>query len=123
MKTKDQLYQRESVIPRPRVVLKSEFAKWFTRLVQEARSSSESQQDAERHRETRSNTADCQIPGITIPTVKLHGAQRQNNVTKLIEIFEKHQNEEQFLTDMSEKQESQKITRRYMNQTEIFDIC
>ena len=31
MKTKDQLYERESVILRPRVVLKSKFAMWFTR--------------------------------------------------------------------------------------------
>ena len=70
MKTKDQLYQRESVILRPRVVLKAKFAMWFTRS------------------ETRSNTTDYRIFGISISTVKLQDARRQNKVTKLIEMSE-----------------------------------
>ena len=48
MKTKDQLCQRESVIPRPRVVLKANSqSDSQDLLVQEARSSWESQQDVE----------------------------------------------------------------------------
>ena len=48
MKTKDQLYQRESVILRPRVVLKANSKSGSQDLpVEEARSSWESQQDAE----------------------------------------------------------------------------
>ena len=98
-------------------------------LVQEARSSWESQQDAESYGETRSNTADCRIPGITISTVKLHYARRQNKVTKLIEMFEKHQHKEQFLKDRSQKQEINKFSEESqqllvdMNHTEIFELC
>ena len=90
MKTKDQLYQRESVILRPRLVLKA-YSQCGSqdRLVQEARSSWESQQDAERYGETRSNTADYRILGFSISTVRLQDARRQNNVTKLIEMLEK----------------------------------
>ena len=48
MKTKDQLYQRESVILRPCVILKANSQSGSQDLpVQEARSSWESQQDAE----------------------------------------------------------------------------
>ena len=106
MKTKDQLYQSESVILRPRVVLRANSQCGLQDLpVQEARSSWESQQDAESYGETRSNTTDYRMPGFSISTVKLQGARRQNNVTKLIEMFDKHQHEEQFLEDMSQKQE------------------
>ena len=37
--------------------------------------------------------------------VKLQDARRQHNVTILIKMFEKHQDKEQFLKDMSQKQE------------------
>ena len=85
MKTKDQLNQTESVILRPRVVLKANSQSGSQDLLaQEARLSWESQQDAESHGETRSNTADYRIPGISISKVKLQDARRQNNVTKLI---------------------------------------
>ena len=74
MKTKDQLF----VILRPRVVL------WANSqcgsqdlLVQEARSFLESQQDAESYGETRSNTADYRILGMSISTVNLQDARRQ----------------------------------------------
>ena len=76
MKTKDQLDQRESVIPRPRVVLRANSQSGLQDLpVQEARSSWESKQDAESYGETRSNTADYRIPGISISTVncRVHG--------------------------------------------------
>ena len=72
-------------------------------LAQEARSSWESQQDAESYGETRSNTAEYRIPGISISTVKLQDARRQNNATKLIDMFEKHQHKEHFFKDMSQK--------------------
>ena len=78
MKTKGQLYQMESVILRPRVVLKADSKNGSQDLlVQEARSSWKSQQDAEIYRKTPKR--------------------RQNNVTKLIEMFKKHQHKEQFL--------------------------
>ena len=52
-------------------------------LMQEARSSWESQQDAESYGENRSNTANNKMLGISISTVKLQIARRQNKVTKL----------------------------------------
>ena len=67
MKTKDHLCQRESVIPKPRVVLKANSqSDSQDLLVQEARSSLESKQDAESYGETRSNTADHRILGISM---------------------------------------------------------
>ena len=85
MKTKDQLYQRESVILRPIVVIKvsSQYGSQDL-FVQEARSSWESQRDAESYGETRNNAADYRIHGISISTVKLQDARRQNKVPKLI---------------------------------------
>ena len=57
MKTKDQLYEREGVILRPRVVLKANSQCGSQDLfVQEARSSWEAQRDAYSYGETRSNT-------------------------------------------------------------------
>ena len=98
MKTKDQLHQRESEILRPRVVLGANSQSGSQDLpVQEARSSWESQQTAESYGETRSNTADYRVLGFSISTVKLQDARRQNNVTKLIEKFEKHRHKKQFL--------------------------
>ena len=130
MKTKDQLCQRERVILRPRVVLKA-YSQSGSQdlLVREARSSWESQQDVERHGETRSNTADYRIRGISISTVILQDAQRHNNVTKLIDMVEKHRHKEQFLQDMSQKQEINRLSEESqklledMNQTEIFELC
>ena len=106
MKTKGQLHQRESVILRPRVVLKTNSQSGSQDLhVHEARSFLDLQQDAESYGETRSNIADYRIPVFSIPTVKLQDARRQNNVTKLIERAEKHLHKEQFFEDMSPKQE------------------
>ena len=78
---------------------------------QEATSSWESKQDAESYGETRSNTADYRIPGTSISTVERLDAQRQNNVTKLIEMFEKHQHKEHFLLDMSQKKEINRFSK------------
>ena len=104
---------------------------WFTRstCTRSKRSSWESQQDAESYGETRSNTADCRILGISISTVKLQDARPQNNVTKLIAMFEKHQHKEQVLKDLSQKQEINKFSEESqkllddMNFTEIFGLC
>ena len=130
MKTKDQVYQNESVILRPRVVLKANSQTGSQDPpVQEARSSWESQQDAESYGETRSKIADYRIPSISISTVKLQDARRQNKVTKLFEMFEKHQHKEHLPKDMSQKQEinrfseeSQKLLED-LSQTEIFELC
>ena len=129
MKTKDQLYQKESVILRPRVVLKANSQSGSQDLlVQEARSSWESEQDVESCGETRSSTADCRVLGISISTVKLQDAQRQNNVTRNNEMFEKQQHKDHFLEDMSEKQEINKFSEESqqlledMNQTEISEL-
>ena len=93
-------------------------------LVQEARSSWKSQKDAESYGETRSNTADYRIPGISISTVKLQDARRQNNVTKLIEMFETHQRKEQFIKDMNQKQEINKFSEESQQLlVEIFELC
>ena len=65
--TKNQLYQRESVIRRPRVVLEANSQCDSEDLpVQQARSSWESQQDTESNWKTRSNTADYRMPGMYI---------------------------------------------------------
>ena len=69
------------MILRPRVVLKANSQSGSQDLlVQDQRSSWESQQDAESEGETRSNTADYRITGFSISTVKLQDARRQNNV-------------------------------------------
>ena len=79
--------------------------------------------------ETRSNTADYGILGIPMSTVKLQDARRQNNATKLIDMFEKRHHNEQFLKDMSQKQEINKFSKEslqllaHMNQREIFELC
>ena len=118
------------MIPRPRVVLKANSQCDSQDLfVQEARSSWESQQDAMSCGETRINTADYRIPRKSTSTVKLQDARPQNNVTKLVGMFEKHQHKEQFLKDMSRKQEINKFIEESqqlladMNQTEIFELC
>ena len=61
--------------------------------------------------EARSNTADKRILGFSISTVKVQDARRQNNVTKLIEMIEKHHHEGQFLEDMSQKARDQQVQR------------
>ena len=60
--------------------------------------------------------------------MKLQDARRQNNVTKLVDMFEKHRHMEQFLNDISQKQEINKFSEESqkllddMNQTEIFEF-
>ena len=122
MKTKDQLYQRESVILRPRVVLKANSQSHKIYLYKK-------QDHLGNRNKIRRATADYRIPGISISTVKLQDARQQNNVTKLIEMFEKHQHKEQFLEDMSQKQEIKRFSEESqkllvdMNSTEIFELC
>ena len=61
--------------------------------------------------------------------MKPQDARRHNNVTKLIEMFEKHQQKEQFLKDMCQKQEINRFSEESqqslfdMNYTEIFELC
>ena len=61
--------------------------------------------------------------------MKLQDARRQNNVTKLFEMFEKHQHKEQFPKGMDQKQEINRFSEESqkfledMNQTEIFENC
>ena len=67
------------------------------------------------------------IPGLSISTLKLQDARRQNKVTKLIEMLE-NQHKEQFLKDMNQKQEINKFSEESqkllvdMNHTEIFEL-
>ena len=97
MKTKDQLYRREIVNLGPRVVLKAKSKSGSQDPpAQEVRSSRYRNKMRRATGETRSNTADHRIPGISISTMKLQDARRQNNVTQLI-------------VDI--------------NQTEIFELC
>ena len=117
------------MILRPLVVLEANSQCGSQDLpVQEARSSWESQQDTESYGETRSNTADYRIPGISISTLKLQDARRQNKVTNVIEMFEKHQHKEQTLKDIGQKQEINKFSEESqqllvdMNHREIFEL-
>ena len=94
-------------------------------FVHEARSS----WDSEICVQTRSNTAHYRILGASISTVKLQDARRQKNVTKLFEMFEKHQHQELFLKDMSQKQEINRFSEESqkllddINRKEIFELC
>ena len=118
------------MILRPRVVLKANSQCGSQDLhVQEARSSWESQQDGESYGKTEATLLTTEFLVFSISTVKLQDARRQNNVTKLIEMFERHQHQEQFLKDMSQKQEINKFSEESqqllvdMNHTEIFELC
>ena len=66
-------------------------------------------------REIRSNTADYRAPRIAISTVKLQDARRQNNVTKLIEVFENIMHKEQFFKDIGQKQEINRFGEESQN--------
>ena len=119
MKTKEQLYRRESA--RPRVVFRANSQCGLQDLLRpEARSSWESQQDADSYGETRCNIVDYRVPGLSLSTVQQQDEQRQHTVAKLIEMFESHQHREQFLENMSQTQKinrlsetSQKNVTRY----------
>ena len=79
MKTKEQLYQREST--RPRVVLRANSQCGLQYLPrQEARSSWETQSDAQSFRETGCNIVDNRVPGISLSTVRQQDEQRQHTV-------------------------------------------
>ena len=128
MKTEEQLYQRESA--RPRVVLRANSQCGLQDLPrQEARSSWETQSDAQSFRETGCNIVDYRVPGISLSTAQQQDEQRQHTVAKLTEKFESHQHKEQFLKDVSQTQKinrfseaSQKLLQD-MDHTEIFELC
>ena len=91
------------------------FHRVFFNTSETARSSWESQQDAESYGETRSNTANYRIPGISTSTVKLQDAQRQNNVTILIEMFEKHRQKNSSLKTRVKSRRSTGSARNHKN--------
>ena len=118
------------MILRPRVVLEANSQSGSQDLpVQEARSSWESQQDAESYGKPEATLLTTEYLGISISTAKLQDARRQNNVTKLIEMFEKQWHKEQFLKDMSQTQEINRFSEESqqflvdMNHTEILELC
>ena len=109
MKTEEQLYQRESA--RPRVVLRANSQCGFEDLSrQEARSSWETQSDAQSFWENGCNIVNYGIPGMSLSTVQQQDEQRQHTVAKLTEMFESHQHQEQFLEDVSQTQRINRIS-------------
>ena len=113
----------------PRVVLKANSHSGSQDLfVQEARSSWESQEDEESYGETKSDTADYRILGISILTMKLKDARRQIRSQNGSRCSKKHPYKEQFFKDMSQKQEINRFSKESqqlledMNQTEIFEL-
>ena len=87
MKTKEELYQRES--ERPRVVLRANSQCESQDLLgQEARSSWQTQSETQSFRENGCNIVDYRIPGISLSTIQEQDEQRQRTVAKLIEKFE-----------------------------------
>ena len=81
----------------------------------EARSSWETQQDVESYGGTRSNIVDYRVLGISLSTVQQQDEQRQHTVAKLIEMFEAHQHNEQFLKDMNQTRVQQWTRQRSSN--------
>ena len=115
---------------KPRVVLRANSHCGLQDLPrQEARSSWETQSDAQSFQETGCNIVDFWVPGISLTSVQQQNEQRQHTVAKLIEMFESHQHKEQFLKDMSQtpkingfSEASQKLLQDD-EQTEIFELC
>ena len=122
--------KRESVILRPRVVLRANSKCGLQDLPrQEARSSWEPKSVAQIFLETGCDIVDYRVSGMSLSTVQQQDEQWQHTVAKLIEMFESHQHKEQFLKDMSQTQKfnrfseaSQKL-QQDMDQTEIFELC
>ena len=105
MKTVEQLYQKES--ERPRVALKANSqSDSQDLLVQEARSSWETQSEVRSFRETGCNIVDCRIPGMSLSTVQEQDEQKRQTVAKLIEKFESHKYREHILQDMTRRRRS-----------------
>ena len=115
---------------RPLVVLRANWQCGLQDLPrQEARSSWETQSDAQSFRETGCNIVGYRVPGISLSLVPQQDKQRQHTVAKLIEMFESHQHKEQFLKDMSQTQKINRFSeaspklQQDMDQTEIFELC
>ena len=77
--------------------------------VQEARSSWETQSDAQRFQETGCNIVDYRVPVVSLSTVQEQDEQIRLTVAKLIEKFESHQYKEQSLQDMSQTQKMNRV--------------
>ena len=85
MKTIEQFHQRESA--RPRVVLRASSQCGLQDLRrQEARSSWETQSDAQSFWETGCNIVDYRVPGISLSTVQQQDEQRQHTVDREVRI-------------------------------------
>ena len=129
MKTGEKLHQRES--ERPRFALKANSQNESQDLhIQEARSSWETQSEIRSFRETGWNIVDHRIPGISVSQrFKSMMNKKRQTVAKLIEKFESHKYNEQFLQDMSQTQKINKFSEasqkllKDKNQTEIFELC
>ena len=126
MKTKEQLYERESA--RPRVVFRANSQCGLQGLPrQEARSSWKTQSDARSFRETGCNIVD--LPNSRVfPSQQFNSRMNRDSrtVAKLIEKFESHQYKEQFLKVMSQTQKINRFSEtllKDMDQTEIFELC
>ena len=113
MKTQDELCQKVRLTPRlPRVVLRSNSQCGQQDLrSQEARSSWEPSSDSKSYGETWNSAVDYRIPGIPLSTVEQQDTTRENKVKKLIEKFEKHQQKESFLQDLSQTQKINKFSK------------
>ena len=116
---------KECVIQRPRVVL---ILKFIRKVVHKIYLYKKQDHLANRHKMRRA-TSKPEATQQTISTEKLQDARWPNDVTKLIEMFERHQHKEQFFEDMSRKQEINKFSEESqqllvdMNHTEIFELC
>ena len=120
MKTKDQLYQRwKRDSETMRVVLKTNSQSGSQDLlVQEAKASWESQQDAESYGETRSNTADYRV----LRCIDLNGETAGCTATKITSqswsrCSRNISIRNNFLKDMSQKQEINRFSKELQNRS------
>ena len=119
--------KKESV--RPRVVPRANSQCGLQDLpTQKARSSQETQSDAQSFREIGCNVVDYRIPGTSISTVQEQDEHRQHKLAQLIEMFESHKHKDQFLKHMSQTKkikfsEASQELLKDMNHTDIFELC
>ena len=119
MKTKDQLYQRESVILRPRVVLKAN-----CKVVHKIYLYKKQHHLGNRNKMRRATE---KPEAIRVPSCRMHGDKIMS--LSWSRCSEKKQHKKQFLKDMSQKQEIKSFSEESqqslgdMNQTRIFELC
>ena len=122
MEITETLHEKDS--ERPRVVLRVNSQCGLQDLpTQKARSSWETQTDAQSFWETGCNIVNYRIPGISISTVQEQDEQRRHKV------FESHEHKDQVLKDMSQTKKINRFSEasqellKDMNHTEIFELC